>query len=119
MAAVVLVGEGQATRKLGLHGEDFESQEYLIQLLPKTLVLIGRDWKETSENRSEIGHTTYGDSLDSSRHRINYHRATESNGENDETIELPGLFDRSRHLLRHPLFPGAVLWNPMVRTDST
>ena len=43
MAAVVLVGESQATRKLGLHGEDFESQEYLIQLLPKTLVLIGQD----------------------------------------------------------------------------
>ena len=43
MATVVLVGKSQATRKLGLHGEDFESQEYLIQLLPKTLVLIGQD----------------------------------------------------------------------------
>lgn len=111
MATVVLVGKSQATRKLGLHGAGFESQEYLIQLLPKTLALIGRDWKETSENRSEIGHTTYGGSLDSSRHRINYHWATESNGESDETIELPGLFDDQGTCY--------ATYHLMVRTDGT
>ena len=41
----ILVGESAATRKLGLRGDDFASQEYLIRFLPETVVLIGRDWR--------------------------------------------------------------------------
>ena len=90
---VILVGESQATRRLGLQGDDFESQEYLIQFLPNTLILMGRDWQGTPEEMSEIGHTTYGESLGALRHHIDYHQATESVGEGNEGTELPGFFD--------------------------
>ncbi|MBT4814053.1 MAG: DUF4838 domain-containing protein [Lentisphaerae bacterium] len=41
--ARILVGESEATRKLGLRNEDFAHQEYLIRFLPDALVLMGRD----------------------------------------------------------------------------
>ena len=58
MRTVVFVGESHLTRELGHCGEDFESQEYLIQFRPNMLFLMGRDWKDTPENRSEMGRTT-------------------------------------------------------------
>jgi len=42
----VLVGESQATASLGLRGDEFASQEYLIRFQPGTLILIGRDKPE-------------------------------------------------------------------------
>jgi len=39
----VLVGESEATRRLGLRNEDFDRQEYLIRFLPDALALMGRD----------------------------------------------------------------------------
>ena len=41
--ARVLVGESAATRALGLRGEDFAKQEYLIRVQGDTLILMGRD----------------------------------------------------------------------------
>lgn len=39
----ILLGESQATRKLGLRGRQFAEQEYLIRFFPGTLVLLGKD----------------------------------------------------------------------------
>jgi len=39
----VLVGESKATAALGLPGQPLEPQEYLIRLMPETVVLMGRD----------------------------------------------------------------------------
>ena len=39
----VLVGESVATTKLGLSGDSFQTQEYVIRFLPDTLVLMGKD----------------------------------------------------------------------------
>jgi len=95
-SARILVGESAATRKLGLRGDDFNPQEYLIKFLPGTIVLIGRDWKDTEENRSEAGRGTNYYTLREARHIIDYFKATGRAGESDaegKAIELPGLFD--------------------------
>ena len=39
----ILVGESKQTSLLGIKGDDFKSLEYLIQIRPSTIVLIGRD----------------------------------------------------------------------------
>ena len=39
----ILVGSSTATKELGLPGEPFSPQEYLIRFLPETLVLMGSD----------------------------------------------------------------------------
>ena len=39
----VLIGESTATAALGLRGDAFARQEYLIRFLPDTIVLFGRD----------------------------------------------------------------------------
>ncbi len=89
----ILVGESAYTRRLGIRSSDFDPQEYLIQFLPDTLILIGRDWEDTEENRRELGSSTYGQSLASLRHRIDYHKATGRDMQNPMPIALPGLFD--------------------------
>lgn len=89
----ILVGESEYTRKLGIRGKDFSSQEYLIQFQADTIVLIGRDWQDTEENRKELGSDTYGRTLRALRHRIDYHKATEPNAQSKKIITLPGFFD--------------------------
>ncbi len=39
----ILIGESRATRRLGLHSDDFADQEYLIRFAPSVLILMGRD----------------------------------------------------------------------------
>ncbi len=39
----ILVGDTEASGRLGLRGADLKPQEYLIRFLPDTLVLLGRD----------------------------------------------------------------------------
>jgi len=95
-SARILVGESAATRKLGLKGDDFDPQEYLIKFLPGTIVLIGRDWQDTEENREEAGRGTNYYTLQESRHIVDYFKATgraTDNGAERKMIELPGLFD--------------------------
>ena len=89
----ILVGESKQTDALGIQAGDFKPLEYLIRIRPDTIVLIGRDWNDTEENRQELGRSTYGDTLASYRHRIDYNRATGRNAENARPITLPGLFD--------------------------
>jgi hypothetical protein len=78
---------------MGIRSDDFESLEYLIQIRPDTIVLIGRDWRDTKENRAELGRSTYGDTLASYRHTIDYHKATGRSAQGAKPITLPGLFD--------------------------
>jgi len=46
----ILVGESAATKALGLTGDDFDHQEYLIRFLPDTIVLMGCD----EDNRERV-----------------------------------------------------------------
>ena len=50
----ILIGESDATRKLGLRSRDFRTQEYLIRFLPDTVILMGRD-KGRSASGEEPG----------------------------------------------------------------
>ncbi|MBM3214384.1 DUF4838 domain-containing protein [Candidatus Poribacteria bacterium] len=92
----LLVGESERTRQLGLRSSDFASQEYAIRFTGDEVVLIGRDWQDTPENRAEVGRGTNFMTLQDARHRIDYLAATggspKSNGDR-VSIELPGLFD--------------------------
>ena len=92
----ILVGQSRATKKLGLKSQDFPPQEYLIRFLPETVILMGKDWLDTPENRKDVGYATYDFTLAQSRHKVNYFKATgrkpQSDAEN-EIIELPGLYD--------------------------
>jgi len=88
----ILVGESAATRKLGLKSDDFNSQEYLIQVKRGTVILMGRDWLDTKANRAEVG-LGIADSLNT-RKKINYSVATSRDSAKSQiTVELPGLMD--------------------------
>jgi len=89
----ILVGESEYTRRLGIKSNDFKPQEYLIQFRPKTIILLGRDWQDTEENRQEVGRCTYGQTLASHRHRIDYNKATGREAQGTKPITLPGFFD--------------------------
>ncbi|UCH35839.1 MAG: DUF4838 domain-containing protein [Armatimonadota bacterium] len=88
----VLVGESAATRKIGLRGSDFSPQEYLIAFRPETLILIGRDWEDTEDNRAEPGRSMAG-SLSDLRHRVDYWKTVGCPQRSTGEIELPGVFD--------------------------
>jgi len=90
---LILVGESEYTRRLGIRSNDFKPQEYLIQFRPNTIILLGRDWQDTEENRNELGRCTYGQTPESHRHRIDYYKATGREAQDSEPIELPGFFD--------------------------
>ena len=85
----ILVGQNKETRALGIEVEDFPPLEYLIQFRPGAIVLIGRDWQDTPENRAELGRSTYGDTLASYRHKIDYHKGTGRSSEGTRRITLP------------------------------
>jgi len=89
----ILVGHSSQTSALGIRADDFESLEYLIQFRPGTIILIGRDWQDTEENRKELGRDTYGRTIQSTRHQIDYHKATGQAERDGKPITLPGLFD--------------------------
>jgi len=89
----ILVGESKYTRSLGFRGSYFKNQEYLIKFLPDTIILMGRDWHDTEENRKELGSCTYGHTLKSHRHQIDYYKATGREEQGSEIITLPGFFD--------------------------
>lgn len=91
----IFVGESEATRKLGFKADDFQPQEYAIAFRPNTIILIGRDWLDTPENRAEAGRgTNWESSLAQTRQTINYASAVECNSPDaPATIELPGPFD--------------------------
>ncbi len=89
----LLVGESKQTNALGIKGHDFKPLEYLIQFRPETIILIGRDWQDTEESRKELGRDTYGHTIQSSRHNIDYHKATGQTEQGSKPITLPGLFD--------------------------
>ncbi len=92
--ARVLMGESGATRALGYKGTDFAPQEYLIAFRPATILLIGRDWEDTESNRREFGRPmSCGDTLDSTRQRIDYWKSVGCPERSIGEIELPGVYD--------------------------
>lgn len=89
----VLVGDSEAVRKLGLAGEAFQPQEYLIRVDGDAVVLLGRDWQDTPANRAEIGCDTNLRSLADWRNKINYGQVVGRPQPDAAPIELPGPFD--------------------------
>lgn len=91
----ILIGESMATRNLGFRADDFQPQEYAIAFRPGTIILIGRDWIDTPENRAEAGRgTNWESSLAETRHVINYALAAASSSPDaPSALELPGPFD--------------------------
>ncbi|MHC4581040.1 MAG: DUF4838 domain-containing protein [Planctomycetota bacterium] len=91
--AHILVGQSRQTNALGIRADSFKSLEYLIQFRPDTIILIGRDWQDTEESGKELGRDTYGRTIQSSRPRIDYHKATGQAEQGAKPITLPGFFD--------------------------
>jgi hypothetical protein len=89
----ILVGESAATRALGLRGEDFAPQEYLIRITDRDMILIGRDWQDTEASRREVGQDTQLRSLKWWRKSIDYDRAVGRPETGRNAIELPGVLD--------------------------
>ncbi len=89
----ILVGQSEQANALGIKGDSFKSLEYLIQFRTDTIILIGRDWQDTQENRNELGRDTYGRTIQSSRHQIDYHKTTGQAEQGAKLISLPGFFD--------------------------
>ncbi len=90
----VLVGESAATRELGFKSGDFAPQEYLVAFRPDALVLMGRDWEDTAANRAEFGRPmNCGDTLDGTRHKIDYWKTVGFPERSAGEMELPGVYD--------------------------
>lgn len=92
----ILVGESAATRKIGLREQDFQPQEYFIHIMPTTIVLIGRDGRDSEVNRKETDSTSYLQTLDlwgAGRQEFDYMSATGRKLTGKEIITLPGVFD--------------------------
>ncbi|MGC9329502.1 MAG: DUF4838 domain-containing protein, partial [Candidatus Hinthialibacter sp.] len=90
----VLIGDSEAAHALGIEREDFAPQEYLIAFRPNTLILIGRDWEDTAENRREYGRPmNCGDTLEATRQRIDYWKTVGYPECSTGELELPGVYD--------------------------
>jgi hypothetical protein len=89
----ILVGDSSAMRQLGIHSEDFESQEYLIGFREDAILLTGRDWEDTEANRKVQGRSTTDESLQQLRHRIDYWKAVGLPERSVGEVELPGVYD--------------------------
>lgn len=93
---VILVGESVLTRQAGLDVAAFASQEYLIRIEPRQIVLLGRDWQDTPQNRAEAGIDTNYTRLEDTRTRVAYGQAVgEALPEEAEVrdLMLPGPYD--------------------------
>lgn len=90
----ILVGDSAAARALGFAGADFAPQEYLIAFRPDTVILIGKDWQDNEANRKEFGRPMCcGDTLESTRHKIDYWKTVGCPERSDGELELPGVYD--------------------------
>ena len=89
----ILVGESSATRQLGLRSGDFKPQEYLIAFRTNAIILIGRDWQDTEANRKVEGRPMTGETLQGTRHKIDYWKTVGCPDRSTGETELPGLYD--------------------------
>ena len=90
----ILVGDTRTTATMGLQGSAFLPQEYLIAFRPDTLILLGRDWQDTPENRAEFGRPMCcGNTLADTRQRIDYRKTVGMPERGPCEIELPGIYD--------------------------
>ena len=89
----ILVGESSATQQLGLRSEDFKPQEYLIAVRANAIILIGRDWEDTEANRRVEGRPMTGETLQATRHKLDYWKTVGCPDRSTGEMELPGLFD--------------------------
>ena len=89
----ILVGESSATQQLGLRSEDFKPQEYLIAVRANAIILIGRDWEDTEANRRVEGRPMTGETLQATRHKIDYWKTVGCPDRSTGEMELPGVYD--------------------------
>lgn len=97
----ILIGESAATRQFGLRSRDFKPQDYLVAFKPKTIILIGRDWEDTPENRKVEGRLMAGDgaTLQSQRYKLDYWKTVGLPERSAGEIEIPGIYDDQGTLL--------------------
>ncbi len=89
---IILVGESETTRQLGLKSEDFMPQEYLIRIKDEMVILMGRDWQDTEANHNKVDNDMLY-SMAKTRKKINYAVAVGQDNAKAEIIELPGILD--------------------------
>ncbi len=83
----IVIGENKITRALGLSGSDFSHVEYLVEVTPRQIVLLGRD------EESSVGKT------------IDFNARMERSGA--LSVQLPGMYQAqgslraAYHLLEH------------------
>jgi hypothetical protein len=89
---LILVGASSLSAAMDIDPEELGPQEYLIDVRDSRIVLLGRDWTATAENRREEGISTGYRRLAATRAEIDYGAAVgrEASG---GRIELPGHFD--------------------------
>ncbi|WP_209332211.1 DUF4838 domain-containing protein [Lunatimonas salinarum] len=87
------IGKTEYSDQKGIHDGDFGEQEYLILFDEENLLLYGRDWLPTPENRAENGVDILAISLKDTRDLIDYHMAINAGSEGPLQIELPGFYD--------------------------
>lgn len=83
---------------MGISEKDLGDQEYAILFEGENLLLFGKDWLPTKENRAEQGVDIIGISLKDTRDSIDYNRAVNSSDDNPLPIELPGYYDEQGSL---------------------
>jgi hypothetical protein len=89
----ILVGGSSLTRHLGFRSADFKPQEYLIAFRPNTIVLMGRDWEDTDQNRRVQGRFMSGESLQETRQSLDYWKTVGLAERSIGMMELPGSYD--------------------------
>lgn len=88
----IFVGRSAYTDKHGFGDIDLAEQEYVIDIAPRRIVLMGKDADTGSEVVRDKGRGNNGFSPEEDRRRIDYRQAT---GDNDVVAQLtlPSIFD--------------------------
>ena len=73
---VIFVGQSSYTDQYGISEECLGEQEYLIDVSPQRIILIGKDTDVTSEIICDKGRSNNGFSPEEDRRQINYQQAT-------------------------------------------
>ena len=89
---VIFVGQSSYTDQYGISEECLGEQEYLIDVSPQRIILIGKDTDVTSEIICDKGRSNNGFSPEEDRRQINYQQAT-GNSDVVSQLTLPSIFD--------------------------
>lgn len=89
---VIFVGQSAYTDRYGISETDLGEQEYLIDVSPQRIILMGKDTDVTSQAIRDKGRSNNGFSPEEDRKEINYQQATDNAGVVSQ-LTLPSIFD--------------------------